>query len=144
MALSINRVTLVGRLGKDPEVRQTNDGVPVANFSVATTKRWTDKHGARQERTTWHKAVVWDRLSDLATQVLFRGSLCYLEGELMNSEYTDKDGVKRYKSEIRVDQLVAMDTAKQREAAGHDGSKVRAEPVTTRDSGWGHDDEPPF
>lgn len=143
MALSINRVTLVGRIGRDPEVRTTPSGHKVANLSVATQSRWTDKSGARQERTTWHKATAWSQLAEIAERVLTKGSLCYLDGELIYSEYTDKDGVVRQKAEVRLDQIVALGAGKDREA-GPRGTPVYADPVTVREPGWGDNDEPPF
>lgn len=143
VALSINRVTLVGRLGRDPEIRQTGNGVSVANLSVATTMRWTDKSGARQERTSWHRCVAWDKLADLAQQILHTGSLCFLEGELMYHEYTDKQGIKRMQAQVRVEQIVALDSAKDREAFGQ-GGRVKAEPVSVRDEPWRTEDDMPF
>lgn len=143
MALSVNRVTLVGRLGAEPEVRQTPNGSDVANLSVATKKRWVDKAGAVQERTTWHKCVCWAQMAQMAAQILAKGSLVYLDGELVQSEYTDRDGNPRQRTEVRVDQFVAMESGKDRAAYGK-GGPVRTPPVTVRDPGWETQDDAPF
>lgn len=99
--MSVNKVILVGRLGQNPEVRYTPSGAAVANFSVATNESWTDKNGQKQERTEWHRVVVWGKLAELCQQYLQKGRQCYLEGRLQTREYTDKDGVKKYSTEIQ-------------------------------------------
>jgi single-strand DNA-binding protein len=101
---SINKVILIGNLGKDPELRYTPQGRAVANFSIATTERWTsksgEKSGEKQERTEWHNIVLWDRQAEIANQYLKKGSSCYIEGRLTSRAWEDKDGVKRYRTEI--------------------------------------------
>ena len=98
---SVNKVILVGNLGQDPEVRRTQSGTSVASFSVATTERYTDKSGARQEKTEWHNVVLWSKLADLAGQYLKKGRSVYIEGKLQTSTWEDKNGGgKRYKTEI--------------------------------------------
>jgi single-strand DNA-binding protein len=97
---SINKAILIGNLGKDPELRYTPQGRPVANFSIATTERWTSKSGEKQEKTEWHNIVLWDRQAEIANQYLKKGSSCYIEGRITNRAWEDKDKVKRYRTEI--------------------------------------------
>ncbi|MBS1961068.1 MAG: single-stranded DNA-binding protein [Bdellovibrionales bacterium] len=99
--MSVNKVILVGRLGQNPEVRYTPSGSAVANFSVATNEAWTDKSGQKQERTEWHRIVVWGKLAELCSQYLAKGRQCYVEGRLQTREWTDKDGVKKYSTEVQ-------------------------------------------
>lgn len=99
--MSVNKVILVGRLGKDPEVRFTNTGSAVANFSLATSEQWNDKEGKRQERTEWHNIVVWGKQAETCGQYLSKGREVYIEGSIRTSSYDDKNtGQKRYKTEI--------------------------------------------
>jgi single-strand DNA-binding protein len=100
MASGINKVILIGRLGQDPEVRYTSNGGAVANFSLATNESWTDKAGQKQERTEWHKVVVWGKLGELCGQYLSKGRQAYVEGRLQTRDWTDKEGQKRYTTEI--------------------------------------------
>jgi len=97
---SINKVILIGNLGKDPELRYTPQGRAVANFSLATTERWTNKSGEKQERTEWHRIVLWGRQAEVANQYLKKGSPCYIEGRIATRSWEDKDKVKRYTTEI--------------------------------------------
>jgi len=98
--MSVNKVILVGRLGRDPETRFTGGGQAVANFSMATDETYKDKNGERQKRTEWHKIVVWSKLAEIAQQYLKKGSLLYLEGRLQTREWQDKEGQKRTTTEI--------------------------------------------
>ncbi len=100
MASGMNKVFLLGRLGTDPEIRYTTNGGAVANFNVATNESWTDKSGQKQERTEWHRVVVWGKLGELCGQYLSKGRQAFLEGKLQTREWTDKDGNKRYTTEI--------------------------------------------
>lgn len=100
MASGINKVILIGRLGQDPEVRYTSNGGAVANFSLATNESWTDKAGQKQERTEWHKIVVWGKLAELCGQYLQKGGQAFVEGRLQTRDWTDKEGNKRYTTEI--------------------------------------------
>jgi single-strand DNA-binding protein len=102
MAGSVNKVILVGNLGKDPEIRRTNDGRPIANLSVATSESWRDKTtGERKEKTEWHRVVIFSEgLCKIAEQYLKKGSKVYLEGQLQTRKYTDKDGVEKYSTEV--------------------------------------------
>jgi single-strand DNA-binding protein len=98
--MGINKAILIGKLGKDPELRYTPGGQPVASFSLATTERWTDKNGQRQDRTEWHNIVVWGKLAELVNQYLKKGRSAYIEGRITNRSWDDKDGNKKYRSEI--------------------------------------------
>ena len=96
----VNKVILIGNLGKDPEVRFTPSGQAVANFNIATNESWMDKSGQKQERTEWHKIVVWGKLGELCGEYLSKGRQCYIEGRLQTREWTDKEGKKNYTTEI--------------------------------------------
>jgi len=98
--MSVNRVILVGRLGRDPETRYTGGGQAVANFSVATDETYKDKAGDRQKRTEWHKIVVWGKQAEIAQQYLKKGSLIFIEGRIQSREWQDKEGQKRTSFEI--------------------------------------------
>jgi len=105
---SLNKVLLIGRLGKDPEIRYTQDGSPVANFSLATSEVWTDKNGSRQERTEWHNIVAWRKLADLSKRYLAKGRQVYVEGRLQTREWDDRDGNKRRTTEVIASQMVLI------------------------------------
>jgi single-strand DNA-binding protein len=97
---SINKVILIGNLGKDPELRYTPGGAAVVNFPIATNERWKDKEGNPQERTEWHNIVLWGRLAEIANDYLRKGSPVYIEGRLQTRSWDDRDGNKRYTTEI--------------------------------------------
>lgn len=92
---------IIGRLGQDPEVRTTPTGASVANFSVATNEVWNDKSGQKQERTEWHRVVVWGKQAELCQQYLKKGRQVYLEGRIQTRQWQDKDGQTRYTTEIQ-------------------------------------------
>jgi len=98
--MSVNKVILVGRLGRDPETRYTGGGQAVANFSVATDESYKDKNGERQKRTEWHKIVVWGKQAEIAQQYLKKGSLVFIEGRIQSREWQDKEGQKKTSFEI--------------------------------------------
>ena len=102
MAGSVNKVILVGNLGKDPEIRRTQDGRPIANLSVATSETWRDKNtGERKEKTEWHRVVIFSEgLCKIAEQYLKKGSKIYVEGQLQTRKWQDKDGVEKYSTEV--------------------------------------------
>lgn len=102
MAGSVNKVILVGNLGRDPEVRHTNDGNPIVNLSVATSEQWRDRNsGERRERTEWHRVVIFDeRLGEVAQKYLHKGSKVYLEGQIQTRKWTDQQGQDRYTTEV--------------------------------------------
>lgn len=98
--MSLNKVQLIGFLGKDPELKQTQTGMSVANFSVATTERFTGKDGQNQERTEWHRIVAWNKTAENCAQYLKKGSQVYIEGKNSTRKWTDKNGVERYTTEV--------------------------------------------
>lgn len=102
----VNKVILIGNLGRDPEVRYTPDGTAVANFSIATSDEWTDKgSGEKQERTEWHRIVAFRRLGEICGEYLSKGRQVYIEGKLQTREWQDKEGNKRYTTEIVANQM---------------------------------------
>ena len=121
---SVNKVTLIGNLGKDPELRYTSSGVAVATFSVATNESWKDPDGNIQERTQWHNIVAWKKLAEICGEYLKKGGKLYLEGRLQYRNYDDKNGVKRFVTEIVMDEMVMLDSkgaAPSNLPAGHPG-----------------------
>jgi single-strand DNA-binding protein len=98
--MSVNKVILVGRLGRDPETRYTGGGQAVANFSIATDETYKDRNGEKQKRTEWHKIVVWGKQAEIAQQYLKKGSLLFVEGRIQSREWQDKEGQKRTSFEI--------------------------------------------
>jgi single-strand DNA-binding protein len=102
MAGSVNKVILVGNLGRDPEIRSTQDGTKIANLSVATSETWRDRNsGERRERTEWHRVVIFnDKLSEVAEKYLRKGSKVYIEGQLQTRKWTDQSGVEKYTTEV--------------------------------------------
>jgi single-strand DNA-binding protein len=97
---SLNKVMLIGRLGKDPEVKFTSSGTAVCNFSLATSETFKDKSGEKQEKTEWHNVQLWQKLAEIAGEYLVKGSLVYIEGRLQTRKWQDKDGNDRYTTEI--------------------------------------------
>ena len=102
---NLNKVTLIGRLGHDPEIRYTQSGSAVANATIATNDYWTDKQGGKQERTEWHSLVMWGKLADLAQSYLKKGSQVYVEGKLQTRKWEDKEGNERWTTEIVANQM---------------------------------------
>jgi len=100
MAGGVNKVMLLGNLGRDPEVRFTPSGQAVANFTIATNESWTDKSGQKQEKTEWHRIVVWGKLAELCGEYLKKGRQAFIEGRLQTREWTDKENKKNYTTEI--------------------------------------------
>lgn len=128
---SVNKVILVGRLGQDPEVREFSNGGKIANVSIATSERWTDKQtGEPKEHTEWHRVVFNDRLADIVGQYLKKGSSVYVEGSLRTRKWTDNDGIDRYSTEIRAIsmQMLGSRTDGSQSQNGYQGSQA---PVVT-------------
>ena len=98
--MSLNKVILIGRLGRDPEVRHMSNGEAVCNFSIATSETWNDQSGQKQERTEWHNITLYRRIAEVAGQYLKKGSLVYIEGRIQSRKYTGKDGIERTAYEI--------------------------------------------
>jgi single-strand DNA-binding protein len=107
---SLNKVMIIGRLGADPDVRYTQSNTAVANMSVATSERFKDRNGELQERTEWHRVVVWNRLAEICQQYLKKGSLVYFEGKIETREWEDKEGQKRYTTEIKAFNMQMLDS----------------------------------
>lgn len=108
MAFALNKVQLIGLLGKDPELKYTPSGVAVATFSIATSEKWKDADGNSQEKTEWHNIVAWKKLAEICGEYLKKGKKVYIEGKLQTRNY-EKDGVKRYVTEIVAEQLIMLD-----------------------------------
>jgi single-strand DNA-binding protein len=105
---SVNKVILVGRLGNDPELRHTSSGQSVTNFRLATNERWTGADGSKQERTQWHRVVAWGKIGEICTQYTGKGSQVYIEGSMQTNEWTDREGIKRFTTEIRARNVVFL------------------------------------
>ena len=105
---SVNKVILVGNLGRDAELRYTPGGAAVATINMATTEVWNDKAGQRQEKTEWHRVVLWGKSAESLTEYLTKGKQIYVEGRLQTRQWDDKDGNKRYTTEIRGDRAVIL------------------------------------
>jgi single-strand DNA-binding protein len=105
---SVNKVILVGNLGRDAELRYTPGGAAVATINMATTEVWNDKAGQRQEKTEWHRVVLWGKPAESLTEYLTKGKQIYVEGRLQTRQWDDKDGNKRYTTEIRGDKVVLL------------------------------------
>lgn len=128
---SVNKVTLVGNLGRDPEVRSFPDGKQIANITIATTEKWKDKTtGDMKEATEWHRIVFNGRLAEIASQYLKKGSQVYIEGSLRTRKYTDKDGAEKYSTEIRADQMQMLGNKASNEASDGRSAAPSAAPAT--------------
>ena len=115
----INKVILVGRLGKDPEIKSTPGGTTVAKFTMATDERFTDRNGEKQERTEWHNIVAWAKLAEICGQYLKKGKLVYIEGQLRTDSWDDKEsGQKRYRTEIVANTMQMLDRRGDEEGGG--------------------------
>lgn len=116
----VNKVILVGNLGKDPEVRHLEGGASVANFTLATSEYYKDKQGNRVEQTEWHTIVVWRGLADVAEKYLKKGMTVYVEGKIRSRSWDDKDGTKHYKTEIVADALTILSKKENNQSHGND------------------------
>ena len=142
----VNKVILVGNLGRDPEVRYIKDGTAVANLRLATSETWNDQNGQKQERTEWHRVVAWGKLAEIAKEYMSKGRQIYVEGKLQTRSWDDRDGNKRYTTEVKADQIIMLgsrgdsagsrDTAapppeqgEQAEQAGQAGQEGQAAPA---------------
>ncbi|HPI93080.1 MAG TPA: single-stranded DNA-binding protein [Deltaproteobacteria bacterium] len=129
MAGSVNKVILIGRLGKDPEMRFTPGGRAVTNFTMATNEYWTDQNGERQERTEWHRIVTWGKLAENCAKLLGKGKQVYIEGRLQTRSWDDRDGNKRYTTEIVANAmqiLGPMEGGGDRSVSGDEGGEYSA------------------
>jgi single-strand DNA-binding protein len=140
MAGGINKVILIGNLGKDPEVRFTPGGQAVANFNIATSESWNDKtSGQKVEKTEWHRIVVWGKLAELCGEYLKKGRQCYVEGRLQTREWTDKEGVKKYTTEVVANtvQFLGGGAGRGAEGGAYQGNKSESSGSSGHDSGGG-------
>ena len=145
MAYSLNRVTLIGNLGADPELRSTPQGTQVCTLKIATTERYKDKNGELKDSTEWHSVVLWDKLAEIASKYLKKGSKVYLEGKLKHRSY-EKDGITRYITEIQALSMIML--SKETENTGSQKSTA-AEPDSFDEQGFADsaapgDDDIPF
>ena len=125
---SVNKVILIGNLGKDPESRNLPSGEAVCTFSVATTETWKDKAGSKQERTDWHRVEFIGRIAEIAQKYLKKGSKCYVEGRIQYDKWTDKEGVEKNMTKIRADKLTLLDSKSSGSGgASGEGSSTNAE-----------------
>jgi single-strand DNA-binding protein len=127
---SVNKVILIGNLGRDPEVRYTQNGTAVANFTLATNDVWTDKAGGRQERTEWHRIVVWGKQAEIVREHLSKGKQVFVEGSLQTRQWDDREGNKRTTTEIKALRVVMLgrpDGGETRVAAGASPQEVVAD-----------------
>ncbi|MDV7393508.1 single-stranded DNA-binding protein, partial [Arthrospira platensis SPKY1] len=108
--MSVNKAIIVGRLGSDPEVRYTQSNTPVATLSIATSEKYKDKNGQMQESTEWHRAVAWGRTAEICQQYLKKGSMVYVEGPIQTRSWEDKNGEKRYTTEIKILTMQMLDS----------------------------------
>ena len=139
----VNKVIIVGNLGRDPEVRTTPSGQSVANFSVATTRRWNDRDGNRQEKTEWHDVVCWGKQAEIAGQYLTKGKQIYVEGRLETRSWEDKThGDKRYRTEIVCDNFQMLGRKGESNAGGGGGGG--GGPQSGGGGGNSFDDDIPF
>jgi single-strand DNA-binding protein len=134
---SINKVILIGNLGADPEMRSTPSGQPVVSLRLATNERWTGKNGEQNERTEWHRIVVWGKQAEICNEYLRKGRQVYVEGRIQTREWQDKEGQKRYTTEI-VAQTVQMLGSRPGDGGGRGGEapadeEFAGEPVSTTD-----------
>ena len=112
---SVNRVILLGNLGRDPETKYTTGGEAVASLSIATSEQWKDKSGEKQERTEWHRVVLFGRQAEVAGEYLRKGSTVYIEGRLQTRKWKDKDGVEKYSTEVVGDRMQMIGKAEAKE-----------------------------
>ncbi|HEY3202651.1 MAG TPA: single-stranded DNA-binding protein [Thermoanaerobaculia bacterium] len=138
---SVNKVILIGNLGKDPEIRTTPQGTSLARFSLATTSTWKDASGARQERTEWHDIVAWEKLAQICGEYLHKGKMVYVEGSLQTRSWEDQNGQKRYKTEIKASNVVML--SRREDGARASGAREVAETPEPAASGT-YDDDVPF
>lgn len=136
---SLNKVLLIGNLGRDPEIRYLPSGDAVASLNIATTETWKDKSGEKQEKTEWHRVSMFGRLAEIAGEYLKKGSQVYIEGRIETRKYTDKDGVEKYATEIKASEMKMLGS---RSMAGGTGDMDNASPASSSRSGGGASSAP--
>ncbi|MDR0788059.1 MAG: single-stranded DNA-binding protein [Gemmatimonadota bacterium] len=140
MAFSVNKVILLGNLGNDPEIRSTGNGNKVAEFSLATSRRWTDRNGQVQEKTEWHRVIAWDsergaKLADIVERFLRKGDKAYVEGEIQYRSYEAKEGGTRYTTEINAREIVTFGGREGAPGSGDGGGERSRRPSTAESGG---------
>jgi single-strand DNA-binding protein len=140
----VNKAILVGNLGRDPELRQTPNGQSVVNFTLATSETWTDKSGERVERTEWHRIVAWGKTAEMCNQYLSKGRTVYIEGRIQTREWEDKDGNKRYTTEINANTVNFIGPRTDGGGSGGSGSGGPSGGGNTDGSGPSGDSGPPM
>lgn len=143
---SLNKVMLIGNLGQDPEVRFTPGGQAVATFSIATTERWTDKAGQKQEKTEWHRIVVWGKQAENCKEYLSKGRPVFIEGRLQTREWNDKEGKKRWTTEIVANLVQFLGSPGERRSPSASAGAEMPPPAASADATPGFDvnDDIPF
>ncbi len=139
----VNKVILIGNLGANPEMRFTQGGTPVANLRIATTERWTDRNGQKQEATEWHRVVLWGKQAEIAGQYLTKGRQVYIEGRIRTRQWQDKQGQTRYTTEIVATTLQFLGARGER-APEDATATVPPDDAIGSDFGGGPDDDIPF
>jgi single-strand DNA-binding protein len=153
--MSVNKAILVGNLGKDPELRYTPSGTAVCTFSLATTERFKNKQGEQQDKTEWHNIVVWAGLAEICGKYLTKGKQVYIEGRIQNRSYDDRDGNKRYISEVVASEMQMLSRAGEQGSGGGGGGGGYSAPQNNASSGGsrpttqvnepaGRPEDPPF
>jgi len=143
--IGVNKVILLGNLGKDPEVRYLEGGIAVAKFSLATTESYKNKEGQKVEQTEWHNVVLWRGLAELAEKALHKGSTVYVEGKIRTRSWVDKEGVKKYMTEIMGDNIsILTRKSDSPAAANHDAGHASEPPIATETSPSPAVDDLPF
>lgn len=141
---SLNKVQLIGNLGKDPEIRHTAENRSVANFTLATTRRYTDRNKNKVESTEWHNIVVWGKLAEIAEKYLKKGKQIYVEGRLQTRNWDDDSGNKHYMTEVVAENFLMLGSKKdQSEGAGYQGAEEPAG-ATASETGGNEEDDLPF
>ncbi|MDZ7718065.1 MAG: single-stranded DNA-binding protein [Balneolaceae bacterium] len=143
---SLNKAMIIGRLGADPEVRYTQSNTAVATLSVATTERYKDRNGEQQESTEWHRIVAWGRLAEICQEYLKKGSLAYFEGPIQTRQWEDKEGQKKYTTEIKALNMQMLDSRGDKMGGGGAPAKPKNSSPTAEidDSFDDMDDDLPF
>jgi single-strand DNA-binding protein len=140
----VNKVILVGNLGSDPQIRYTPQGTAVANFSVATTERYTNKNGERESRTEWHRIVAWSKLAEICSEYLKKGKQVYIEGRIQTRQWDDKDGNKRTSTEIVATNMVMLGRAGDAGGDAASPQEFPADEQATQEAPAGQEDDLPF
>ena len=143
----LNKAMLIGNLGADPEMRSTQEGTPVATFNIATTERWTDKSGQKQDSTEWHRIVVWRRLAEICGEYLHKGSKVYIEGKIQTRKWQDQSGNDRYTTEIVAREMKMLDSRGESgggSSTGFEGPPLPDAPSESSFGGGGTGDDVPF